>query len=228
MTNETHGPAEAPTASASLKVLLVNGSPHKKGCTNRALEEVAAALAEQGVGSDVFWIGAKPIASCIGCKRCAATGRCVFDDHVNDFIEVAPGYDGFVLGTPVHFGAATGGMTAFLDRAFYVPRQHVGDDAFRMKPGAAVASCRRAGNTATVDQINRYFQLLQMPIATSRYWNIVHGSTPEEVERDVEGLQAMRFLGRNMAYLLKALRMARDAGMEPPAQEPTTYTNFIR
>lgn len=211
----------------SPRVILVNARPHQHGCTDRALREVAGALKREGVGGDVFWVGTKPLASCIACKRCAETGRCVFDDRVNDFVKVALDYDGIVLGSPVHFGAATGAATAFLDRAFYALRQSAGDAGFRMKVGAAVTSCRRAGNTATIDQLNRYFQLLQMPIATSRYWSIVHGATAEEVERDEEGLQAMRFLGGNMAFLIKAIRAAREAGMSLPAQEPTAYTNFI-
>jgi multimeric flavodoxin WrbA len=216
------------SGGAPLRVLLVNAGPHRNGCTNRALAEVAGALQAEGIETETFWVGTKPIASCIGCKKCAELGRCVFDDRVNEFVEIAPDFDGYVLGTPVHFGSATGAATAFFDRSFYVLRQSVGDAAFRMKPGAAVASCRRAGNTATIDQINRYFQLLQMPIVTSRYWNIVHGATAEEVERDEEGLQAMRFLGGNMAYLLKALRLARKSGLELPQQEQTVYTNFIR
>lgn len=209
------------------KVILVNAGPHKHGCTDRALREVASTLKENGVAADIFWVGNKPLASCIACKKCAETGRCVFDDRVNEFTQIALDYDGIVLGSPVHFGAATGAATAFFDRAFYSLRQKHGDEALRMKVGAAVTSCRRAGNTATIDQLNRYFQLLQMPIATSRYWNIVHGGTAEEVERDVEGLQAMRFLGRNMAFLIKAIRAADMAGIKLPEQEVTTYTNFI-
>lgn len=210
------------------KVILVNAGPHAHGCTDRALREVAAALEGQGVRADVFWVGVKPLASCIACRRCAELGRCVFDDRVNEFTPVVMGYDGIVLGSPVHFGAATGAATAFFDRAFYSIRQSAGDDAFRMKVGAAVTSCRRAGNTATIDQLNRYFQLLQMPIVTSRYWNVVHGATAEEVEQDAEGLQAMRYLGNNMAFLVKAIRAARASGVELPRQEPTVYTNFVR
>ena len=209
-------------------VILVNAGPHAHGCTDRALCEVASALEDNGVAADIFWVGTKPLASCIACKRCDELGKCVFDDRVNEFTAIVRGYDGIVLGSPVHFGAATGAATTFFDRAFYSLRRAVGDDGFRMKVGAAVASCRRAGNTATIDQLNKYFRLLQMPIATSRYWNIVHGATPDEVERDVEGLQAMRFLGGNMAFLIKAIRAAREAGIELPAQESTAYTNFIR
>lgn len=214
--------------SKDLNVLLVNAGPHPKGCTNRALDEVAKTLEENGIGTERFWVGAKPIASCISCKKCAGRHTCVFDDKVNEFVELAPKFDGYILGTPVHFGAATGAATAFFDRAFYVSLQSEMNGTFRMKPGAAVVSCRRAGNTATLDQMNRYFQLLQMPIVTSRYWNEVHGATPEQVEEDIEGLQAMRYLGRNMAYLLKTLAAAREAGIDLPVQEPTAYTNFVR
>lgn len=217
-----------PQEQGQPKVLLVNAGPHQKGCTARALEEVAAALEEQGVSTEMFWVGTRPFASCIACKKCAQTGRCVFNDRVNVFADMVMSFDGLVLGTPVHFGAATGAATSFFDRAFYCLRQKEGDAAFRMKVGAAVASCRRAGNTATIDQMNRYFQLLQMPIVTSRYWNIVHGGTREEVERDAEGLQTMRFLGGNMAFLIKAIAAAKQAGIELPVQEATTYTNFIR
>lgn len=211
-----------------LKVLLVNAGPHKHGCTDRALCEVADVLTQEGIQTDTFWVGNKPLSSCTACKKCAKTGRCTFDDRVNDFVEIALDYDGFVLGTPVHFGAATGAATAFFDRAFYTLRQYAGDEAFRMKVGAAVASCRRAGNTATIDQMNKYFQLLQMPIATSRYWNIVHGASREEVEQDAEGLQTMRFLGGNMAFLIKVIHAAKQTHISLPSQEQTLYTNFIR
>lgn len=210
------------------KVLLVNAGPRKSGCTNRALEEVAAGLERQDVGTELFWVGNKPLNSCIGYRRCKELGRCVFDDRVNDFVAIARDFDGIVLGSPVHFGAATGAATAFFDRGFYALRQSLGDEAFRMKVGAAVTSARRAGNTATIDQLNRYFLLLQVPVATSRYWNIVHGYTPEQVEQDEEGMQAMRVLGGNMAFLIKAILFAREAGITPPKQEPTVYTNFIR
>lgn len=214
-------------ASGRPRALLVNAGPHKSGCTNRALEEVAAELERQGVDTQIFWVGNKPVGACIGCRRCKELGLCVFDDRVNDFVNIARGFDGFVLGSPVHFGAATGTATAFYDRAFYVLLQNAAPE-MRMKVGAAVASARRAGNTTTIDQINRYFQLLQMPIVSSRYWNIVHGYTPDQVEKDAEGLQAMRVLADNMAFLIRAIRAARAAGIELPEQEQTVYTNFIR
>ncbi len=210
------------------KVLLVNAGPHKAGCTNRALEEVAAALREEGVSTDIFWVGNKPVASCFACRKCDELGHCVINDRVNDFIAIAPGYDGIVLGSPVHFGAATGAATAFYDRAFYALLRSSAGNALRMTVGAAVTSCRRAGNTATIDQLNRYFQLMQMPIATSSYWNIVHGATAADVEQDAEGLRTMRNLGHNMAFLIKAIRGAKQTGIDPAAPEAPVYTNFVR
>ncbi len=210
------------------KVLLVNAGPHKAGCTNRALEEVAAALREEGVSTDIFWVGNKPVASCLACRKCDELGHCVINDRVNDFVAIAPGYDGIVLGSPVHFGAATGAATAFYDRAFYALLRSSAGNALRMTVGAAVASCRRAGNTATIDQLNRYFQLMQMPIATSSYWNIVHGATAADVEQDAEGLRTMRNLAHNMAFLIKAIRGAKQTGINIAPSEPPVYTNFIR
>ena len=138
-----------------LKVLLVNAGPHKAGCTNRALEEVARTLCEEGLVAEMFWVGNKPVASCLACRRCDKLGRCVINDRANDFVALAPDYDGIVLGSPVHFGAATGAATAFYDRAFYALLRSSAGSALRMKVGAAVTSCRRAGNTATIDQLNR-------------------------------------------------------------------------
>lgn len=152
---------------------------------------------------------------------------CVFDDAVNEFLDIAGDYDGFVFGTPVHWGGASGGMTSFLDRAFYADLNG-GGQRFYLKPAAAVISARRAGTTASWDQINRYFGLMQMPIVTSRYWNIVHGTNPDEVRQDLEGMQVMRILGRNMAFFLKCKQMALQNGLSLPAQETFQFTNFIR
>lgn len=210
-----------------MKVMLVNGSPHKSGCTNRALEEVARTLEENGVGAKIFWIGNKPIQGCIGCHKCDRLGHCVFDDVVNSFLEEAGDYDGFVFGDPVHWGAMSGSMTSFMDRAFYA-NANGGGRRFEFKPAAAVVSARRAGTVSTWDQINRYFALCQMPVVNSRYWNIVHGAKAEEVEEDAEGLQTMRILARNMAYLLKCLEAGRKAGIPLPEKEQTVFTNFIR
>lgn len=211
-----------------MKVLLVNGSPHKSGCTNRALEEVAATLQKEGIETEMFWIGNKPIGGCIACKRCVQTGKCVFDDVVNTCREKAYEADGFVFGTPVHYGAASGNMTAFMDRLFYSELGGNQNKAFYLKPAAAVISARRAGITAAFDQMNKYFTIQEMPVASSRYWNMVHGAVPEQVEEDLEGLYTMRVLGRNMAYLLKCQEAAKKAGVALPEREPAIFTNFVR
>lgn len=210
-----------------MKVILVNGSPHKEGCTYTALEEVANELNKNGIDSDIFWIGNKPLSGCIACKGCVKSGLCVFNDKVNEFLDIAGDYDGFVFGTPVHWGAASGGITSFLDRVFYADLNG-GGNRFLLKPAAAVISARRAGTTATWDQLNKYFGLMQMPIVTSRYWNMVHGTKPEEVKKDLEGVQVMRVLGKNMAFFLKCKEAGLKAGVALPEQEAFTFTNFIR
>lgn len=184
-----------------MKVLLVNGSPHKNGCTYTALCEVSNALNENGINTDIFWIGNKPVSGCIVCKKCSDNNKCVFDDVVNEFLEIAGDYDGFVFGTPVHWGGASGAVTSFMDRVFYADLNG-GGDRFRLKPAAVVVSARRAGTTAAWDQVNKYFGLMQMPIISSRYWNMVHGTNPDEVKQDLEGIQTMQILGNNMAYFL--------------------------
>ena len=210
-----------------MKVLLVNGSPHRAGCTYTALCEVSGALNQNGIDTDVFWIGNKPISGCIACHRCVDVNRCILSDTVNEFLDIAGDYDGFVFGSPVHWGGACGAITSFLDRAFYADLNGNGG-RFLLKPAAAVLSARRAGTTASWDQLNKYFGLVQMPIITSRYWNMVHGSTPEDVKQDLEGLQTMRMLGNNMAYFLKCREMGTKIGVPMPPQEPFVYTNFIR
>ncbi|WP_050623480.1 flavodoxin family protein [Clostridium phoceensis] len=210
-----------------MKVLLVNGSPHKEGCTYTALTEVAKALECEGIGTDFFWIGSKPLSDCIACKTCATKHACVFDDKVNEFLDMAADYDGFIFGTPVHWGGATGAMTSFLDRAFYADFCG-GRNNFYLKPAAAIMSARRAGTTATWDQMNKYFGLMQMPIITSRYWNMVHGARPEDVGKDEEGMQVMRILGKNMAWFLKCKEAGEKAGVPLPEQEQIHFTNFIR
>jgi multimeric flavodoxin WrbA len=210
-----------------VKVILVNGSPHEKGCTYTALNEVAETLNHEGIDTEVFQVGTKPLVGCTACKRCAQLGRCVFNDRVNDFIEIAGNFDGYVFGSPVHFAAATGAITSFMDRAFYACSRS-GKRPFYLKPAAAVISARRAGTTATFDQLNKYFTITEMPVISSRYWNMVHGATPEEVKRDIEGLQTMRILGRNMAFFLKCKEAGTKAGVPLPEREETIYTNFIR
>lgn len=210
-----------------MKVILVNGSPHEKGCTFTALGEVAGALQSEGIDTEIFQVGMKPLAGCIACRKCRETGKCVFGDRVNDFLEVAGSFDGFVFGSPVHYAAASGAITSFMDRAFYADSQ-AGKKSFYLKPAAAVASARRAGTTATLDQLNKYFGLMEMPVVSSRYWNMVHGTTPDEVRLDLEGMQIMRMLGRNMAWLLKCKEAGIRAGIPFPAREENVYTNFIR
>ena len=211
-----------------MKVLLVNGGPHKEGCTYTALCEVAKTLNEEGIETEIFWIGNKPVGGCIACKACVKNGKCVFDDVVNQFREKAYGADGFIFGSPVHYASASGNMTAFMDRLFYSEFGGNGNKAFYMKPAAAVVSARRAGTTATFDQLNKYFTIQEMPIVSSRYWNMVHGATAEQVKEDAEGLYTMRVLGRNMAYMLHCQEAARNAGVALPEQEAPVFTNFVR
>lgn len=210
-----------------MKVLLTNGSPHEKGCTYTALGEVAKTLNEQGINTEIFQIGTKPLAGCIACGTCSTTGHCIFADRVNEFLEIAKDFDGFIFGSPVHFASAGGAITSFMDRAFYTDLCS-GKQSFYLKPAAAVVSARRAGTTATFDQLIKYFTLMEMPIISSQYWNMVHGSKPEEVKEDLEGMQIMRTLGRNMAWFLKCKKAGIKAGVPFPERELHTSTNFIR
>ena len=206
-----------------MKVLLVNGSPHKEGATYTALNEVAQALQENGIETEFMWLGIDPIAGCIGCNSCIKTGKCFRDDIVNEFLDKIDEFDGFVFGSAVHFAASSGALSSFMDRVFY------GRGArFAHKPAAAVVSCRRGGATATFDEINKYFTISQMPIVSSQYWNQIHGNNAEEAKQDLEGMQTMRTLGNNMAYLLKCLDAGVKSGVEKPEIEPKVKTNFIR
>lgn len=210
-----------------MKVVLVNGSPHKNGCTNRALQEVTHVLSDEGVEVKNFWIGAKPVSGCMGCKKCARDGKCVLNDVVNEFHALADAADGYVFGTPVHFAGANGAMTSFMDRVFYSELSS-GNHHFRLKPAAAVVSARRAGTTSAFDRLNKYFTVLEMPVISSSYWNMVHGYAPADVEKDLEGLRTMRVLGRNMTYFLKCQAAGKKAGVAFPEKEPGIETNFIR
>ena len=210
-----------------MKVLLVNGSPHEKGCTYIALTEVAKTLNDESIGTEIFWIGIKPLAGCIACMKCRETGRCAFNDNVNDFLDIAKDADGFIFGSPVHYAAASGAITSFMDCVFYADLLG-GKQSFYLKPTAAVVSARRAGTTAALDQLNKYFSISEMPIISSRYWNMVHGAKPEDVRKDLEGLQIMRILARNMAWFLKCKEAGTKAGIKPPVREENIYTNFIR
>ena len=206
-----------------MKVLLVNGSPRAAGCTFTALSEVAETLQEEGIETEIFQLGTKPVQDCIACMKCRELQKCVFDDIANELIEKAKGADGFVFGTPVYYAHPSGRVQSVLDRAFYA-----GGYAFACKPGAAVVSARRGGTAASFDVLNKYFGIASMPVVSSTYWNMVYGKTPDEVRQDAEGMQTMRNLGRNMAYLLKCMEAGRAAGIAFPAQENSVRTNFIR
>ena len=212
-----------------MKVLLLNGSPNKNGCTYTALSCIAEALNERDIETEIFWVGTKPVMSCAACGKCGEKGECVFDnDKVNEFVKKAYDADGFFFGTPVHYAAATGAITAFLTRAFYSNSHADGAKAFRYKPAASVASARRGGTTVTYDQINKFMGITEMPIISSVYWNMVHGNTPEEVKQDEEGLFTMKALAKNMAYFLKCIQAGNEKGIEPEDIGPKPATNFIR
>jgi multimeric flavodoxin WrbA len=210
-----------------MKVLLINGSPNKNGCTYTALEEVANTLNGEGVESEIYWIGNKPISGCIACHQCAEKGKCSIDDVVNDFVDRARDADGFIFGSPVHYASAGGAITSFMDRVFFSAALS-GRRYFYLKPAACVVSARRAGTTATFDQMIKYFTISEMPVISSKYWNMVHGTNPEEVKKDLEGLQIMRVLARNMAWFLKCKEAGEKAGIPLPQREDFIMTNFIR
>jgi len=204
-----------------MKVLLINGSPHTHGCTARALEEVARTLQENGIETETVQVGNKPVRGCIGCGKCGKLGKCVFDDIVNETHEKLAACDGLVIGSPVYYASANGSLIAFLDRLFYSNREDL-----RMKVGASVVSARRGGNTATFDELNKYFTISQMPVASSRYWNQVHGFTAEDVEKDLEGLQTMRVLGRNMAFLIRSIALGKEQFGLPEVEAVRCTTSF--
>ncbi len=209
-----------------MKVLFVNGSPHEKGCTYTALCEIASQLEKNGVDYEIHWLGNKAINGCTGCGACFKTrdDKCVFgdDDGINELIAKINAADGVVFGGPVHFAGSAGNLHSALDRVFYAKRSFAG------KPGAAIVSCRRSGGTAAFDDLNKYFMISSMPVVSSKYWNIVHGSTPQQVRQDEEGMQIMRVLADNMAWLLKSIEAGKAAGVKYPEPEKWIMTNFIR
>lgn len=207
-----------------MKVLLVNGSPNAAGCTYTALQEIADTMDKEGIETELFQIGKKAISGCIACFKCRELGRCTITDKVNEFLEKASSTDGFIFGSPVHFAGAGGAITSFMDRAFFAPDR----DIYYLKPAAAIVSARRGGNSATFDQLNKYFTICQMPVISSAYWNMVHGWTPADVQQDLEGLQTMRILARNMAWFLKCKEAGQKYGIPLPEQEEPIATNFIR
>ena len=206
-----------------MNVLLINGSPHKTGCTFTALSEVAGQLNAQGIATHILHIGTKGVRGCIACNKCVDSGRCVFDDDpVNEAVDRLTQADGLVVGSPVYYAGPNGALCAFLDRLFYLKNA-----PYAYKPAAALVSCRRAGSSAALDRLTKYFTISNMAVVSSRYWNEVHGNTPDVVRRDLEGMQVMRVLGRNMAWLLRCIEAARGA-VPHPEVEPPVWTNFIR
>ena len=206
-----------------MKVLLINGSPHQFGCTYTALKEIADTLNKHDIETEILYLGTKPISGCIACMKCRSIGKCVFNDIVNEVASKAEDYDAFIFGSPVYYAVPSGELIAFLNRLFYSQGAKLPG-----KPGAAMVSCRRGGASATFDQLNKYFSINNMPVVTSQYWNQVHGNTPEEVRKDEEGMQTMRTLGENMAWLLKSIEAGKKAGIKPPKYEVKLRTNFIK
>ena len=206
-----------------MKVLLINSSAHEKGCTYRALSEVAKSLNKEGIETEIVQLK-DPINDCIGCGACKKTGECIIkNDMVNDFVKKAKDFDGFVYGSPVYYAHPSGRLLSFMDRIFYS-----GSSAFAYKPAAAVVSARRGGTTASLDVIMKHFMINKMPVISSSYWNMVHGNKPEQVEDDLEGLQTLRMLGQNMAWILKCIEAGKNNGISVPVPEEKIWTNFIR
>ena len=206
-----------------MNVLLINGSPNEHGCTYTALAEVAGSLNSNGIETDILHIGSAPIQDCTACGQCRGKNYCVFGgDAVNKCVDLLKNADGLVVGSPVYYAGPTGSVCAFLDRLFYNKGA-----MYAYKPAAVVVSCRRAGSTAALDRLYKYFPLSGMPIVSSQYWNMVHGNTPGEVRQDLEGMQIMRTLGANMAWLIKCIAAARDT-VPYPQKETRIGTNFIR
>lgn len=204
------------------KVLLINGSPHASGCTYTALKEVASTLEKKAVETEIYQIGTKPVAGCIACGRCSAAGKCIFDDGVNSIVSRLDEYSAIVVGSPVYYSGASGQLCSFLDRLFYTAGSRMAG-----KLGAAVVSCRRGGATAAFERLNKYFEISSMHTVGSQYWNQVHGHTQEDVMKDEEGLQTMRTLALNMAWLLKCIEAGEMEGIERPVYEKRLVTNFI-
>ena len=212
---------EVNNASAP-KVILLNGSPHKDGTTYRALKEVAETLEREGVLAEIIHVGHLTVKGCSGCYACGKLGKCVHDDIVNEIAEKFKEADGLIIGSPVYYASPNGAFLAQLDRLFYSSRFNKS-----MKIGASVVAARRGGCTASFDVLNKYFTISDMPIVSARYWNQVHGKNAEEAERDLEGLHTMRGLGRNMAFLIKCIRLGKEQ-LPPIEKESKVYTNFIR
>ena len=203
-----------------MKVLVLNGSPHLHGCTARALEEAIGTLNAEGIETELVEVGSRKISGCLGCNYCGKSGKCVQNDLVNEFSEKLKEADGLLVGSPVYYGSPNGTLLSFLDRLFYSAPY-----SMHMKVGAAIVSCRRGGASASFDVLNKYFTISGMPIASSTYWNSVHGFTAGDVEKDLEGLQTVRNIAHNMAFLIKAIAAQKEAGAAP-VQEHGAFTSF--
>ncbi len=203
-----------------MKVLMVNGSPHEKGCTYTALTEIANELQKNNIDSQILHIGSEGIKGCKACSACAKTGYCIYnDDKVNECIDLLKEADGFIVGSPVYFAGPNASCCAFLDRVFYLKADH-----YAFKPGAAITSSRRAGSSASFDRLNKYFTFAQMPIVSSHYWTSIHGTAADEAAQDIEGLQMMRILGRNMAWLLKCIDCSKDQVAYPELEKRSKFS----
>ncbi len=212
-----------------MKVMFVNGSSHVHGTTMAAIEEMQKVFESENIETEVIQLGAKPLADCLQCNVCNQTGKCVFqDDGVNEFVEKAKSADGFVFATPVYFAHPSGRIFSFLDRAFYSAGKNETYEAFQFKPGAAIAIARRGGTTASLDALNKYFGIAQMPVAGSTYWNMVHGLYADEAPKDEEGMQTMRNLARNMIWMMRCFELGKNNGIPYPQTETTACTNFIQ
>ena len=207
-----------------MKVLLINGSPHAKGSTFTALNEAALTLEKEGIETEILHVGNQAIRGCIACGKCREIGRCIFDDAVNEAAKKFAEADGLIVGSPVYYASANGTLISFLDRLFYSTSRQFDKT---MKVGAAVVSARRGGNTATFDELNKYFTICGMPVVSSQYWNQIHGNNADEAVQDAEGMQTMRTLGRNMAFLMKSIALGKEAFGLPKTEEKVA-TNFIR
>ena len=207
-----------------MKILLINGSPNKEGCVNRALVEIVDTLKKNDVEAEILWLGKKAMQDCIACMKCVENGKCIYDDLVNQTADRMDEFDGMIIGSPVYYGGPNGRLTSFLDRLMF----SIDGSKIEGKLAASVVSCRRGGASGAFERLNQYFLMTNMHIVSSQYWNQIHGFTPEDVEKDIEGLQTMRTLGENFAYLLKAQKAASELGIEKPEHEEIMLTHFIR
>ncbi len=207
-----------------MKVLLFNGSPRANGCTFTALSEIAKTLNAENIETEILQVGNKPVQDCVGCNGCVGKGKCVFNnDCVNEWIEKTKSADGFIFGTPVYYAHPSGRILSAMDRLFCAASEQ-----FAQKPAAVIASARRGGTTASLDAISKHLTVTQMPVISSTYWNMVHGNTPEETVQDLEGMQTMRNLAHNMAWILKCIEVGKKSGISAPQAETSARTNFIR